>query len=788
MISETTSSNKHRGDPRRGIALVIVMGLMAMLIIMGVAFATSMRTEHKAARMASDQLGSMEIVYYALAEAMNHLEIDASTPPSGPWYAPNWPAFTIHSGNNGTHANKLSGKLTDMLSWYGAWFVPHSILDTARSETNNVRWIQVRSPDNQVVGQFTYMIMDCTGMLDANGNHETNMFLAMSHSRGAGTNACELALSNALLKEMRAKAETNLYAGRVGVNRFKGYGRAETLPDLRVVTWDGYPNADSRGGSTSPFRIYNFATNFYVYNRYLPGYADASGNAKDQVFIGGTGPELNARKSEIQAAIQGVGLPSTEAATLTKDIIDYVDTDVVPGGLESEVGASPDNCDNFCTEPVPMFNELQVANVYSTSGGTISHRIRLQYELIFPFMGVTNDKPCVLRAKMELVGGNFEPKDIPIQAKVIIPAGSITVLATNATTPRFWQGNILFPASTASATNAQPPEKVVITELTLLQNNTADEAIANPGPRLDRVSQNGGPFEIKVTDYLSEVPTSSQAIQTSWAANDPRINWDFTKHWRIEETKSSSLTGGSMTWGSMNTGVTGEKDEWYMYVRNGPMISVGELQYLLYHSSRSWRTISFVGSSDMPTILDRFTVFTNDVRYGLVNISSRVPAVLATAFNQCPIEIVPGVVPPGMAAKDACLTPAESLEIAEAIMAKRPSAGYMNLSELRLVDMASVAPRVTSWSAREGLIRNTLGLLGIRGNVFSVLLVGQAQRQFVDPENGKTVTERLSGHRAMATVWRDPYLANGRHNMFVRTLRWYDEWVGGVDDFDDEGP
>ncbi len=246
--------------------------------------------------------------------------------------------------------------------------------------------------------------------------------------------------------------------------------------------------------------------------------------------------------------------------------------------------------------------------------------------------------------------------------------------------------------------------------------------------------------------------------------------------------------------------VTGERNEWAMYVKNGPFESVGELGYLLCLHQRPWQTISLLGNYHPATnlvftVLDHFTIATNRVRHGLVSMNSQWSNVLATAFLNCPLELAPGIRQYGMPAASVVVSRAESLLIGENIIQRRDALqplGFRNLSDIRytsLFDPALIMPRLTSWMAREGLVRNTCGLLGVRNNAFSVLLIGQAQRQFVNPERGVTETRTLAAQRAMATIWRDPYFSPDphtttlRHRMFVRNLRWYDEWEGGVDDY-----
>ncbi len=773
---------------RRGIALVIVLGLMAMLAIFGISFATTMRTEHRAARMAGDNLGAIEMTYYGLAEALYHLDRDAELVQ---WVAPNWPKYTIHSGMNTYHPDKLGGGLNDMLAGYGVWFTPAAIVGgpppndgRARDETNNVRWIRVKTPEGRVIGQFCYMLIDVSGFLDPNGNYSTIPELARSQTRQFGTNVTELALTNPILSELRRGRERFLYDGRIGHPRHKPYGRIETLADMRPALsspnlWDG----------TIPMSNI-IATNFFPFSYFPPGYADATTReAKPQTDLRGTGPELAARAAEIKAALVGL-IPPTELDFFFKNLIDYVDDDYVPGGLASSIGPGQDNADSFCTEPVPMLNELQIGCLYQAAGPNIALRFRVTTELFFPFLFTSNSiasppPPTLqLRFRGRLEGGTFEPKTFNQNINISwnpnwwVKDGNVA--ASDPTTPQITTHPINL-SMTAPATNAVPPERFVIEEWALTLPN---------GTVLDRLApvNNGVVADLRMDEWLSVNVNSPQPVYCGWECNDPRINWLLMNatHWPYSykaRALSNPFDPDVTTLGAMNRSAEKEQGEWAMYVSNGPLYSIGELGYLLFRSTRPWQTISFFpaagGRVAFLPVLDRFTLFPYP-RHGLVNINTRITNVLATAFNNCPVELAPGILQSGDRVP---LRPTEAMEIAGAIVAARPPQGFINMSDIRNVTaLGTAVPRITSWLAREGLIRNTHGLLGIRQNLIMALIAGQSLQQFTDPETGSSSVTRLAGHRAFATIWRDPYKENigGQlmHRTFVRNFRWYDEWVG----------
>jgi hypothetical protein len=808
---------------RRGIALIIVLGLMAMLTILAVAFITTMRTEYKAARMSGDQLGAVEMVYLGLAEALRHIDRDSD---AGQWVCPTWNNFVLHSGKkdgnygegSGDNPQQMSWGLNDILVDYGSWFVPRAIfgaqVDNApgvRRETNDVRWIRVKPPHtNAPIGQFEYYIIDCSGFLDPNANYSMVVDLATNRPRYWGTNVTELVLTNALLGELRRDHERKLFNGRVGVDRFKPFQRAETLPDLRVVAWAMYPDVSSLGGQ-SPFRITGIASNFFPFSYFPPGYADPGSRvARPQTSLVGTGAELWNRRAEIEEACKGL-IPPNDIPVFVRNLIDYVDDDYVPGGLARDIPPLSNNADNFCTEAVPMLNELQIGCLYLGGSGKYTMRLNTNTELFFPFLFCsfrTNEpRRVTLRIKIKLEGGTFEPKDVPVKT-----------VDTGFNYDRAWQRKdpeegepssdqlkvvtFQFPLFEAPATNAIAPEYLIIEEWSLVDEN--DKVL----DRLAPMAQGGVVARLKMEDYLSRDVNNPRAVFCGWEARDPRINWNLNdpNHWFStykQMPMTSPLDPTTTSLGKRNNKIPGftqaENGEWVMYVANRPLYSIGELGYLLYRSNRPWETISFFprgssGGGGILPVLDRFTLFPYP-RQGLVNLNSRVPAVLATAFNGCPVELAPGI--PQLRGRTVhALQPSEALQVATNIITKRESigSGFVNLSDIRNVidlgDPNALLPNVKSWLAREGLIRNTVGLLGVRQNVFLVLVVGQSLRTYQDPESGASITYRVAGHRGAAVVWRDPYKdpVTGRYRTFVRNLRWYDEWIGTGEDYDPDRP
>jgi hypothetical protein len=801
---------------RRGIALVIVLSLMAALMILAVGFAISMRTEHKAAKMSGSQMQAVEMCYYGLAQALDHIERDArygtmwtgtvhypqSAPITGGWVYPGWSNHCLHSG--------MRPVTNDTAAWFpdnrAVRFIPQALMGpsgTAHNvnvETNRlvcrqggnvhtVKFVDVYATNVQrrMVGRYAYMVVDGSGLIDANGSHELDPDVGRALPRMLGTNACELAFNSLLLKEMRTGKETNLHNARVGTDsiRHQRFGRVESLEDLRTVGYGGYPvqgNSPLRAFSDpdwlSRYNNTNYPNNFITYTRYPDGLgaipllmstnlaSDAHhvANNTDIVFARLTNAMLNPIVSEVR--------------TLVTNIIDYLDTDFIPGGING--GPTPDgpNADNFCTEPVPMLHRLDIMSNYVTPTNLF---ITLYVETLFPFLYtssiISNPPPQLqLNFKYRLTGGDFTPSDVSISSN--IDASAFAWITGTPSSPGGAQYSAPFGLGVTNHHRSifgSPPVRLEVTEfsITVRGQNTVVDRVRPPV------------LSEPASAVLAPTPLISTNCVVRWFANDQRMNWIMTGA-GAQWTNLSIRFGNAATPRATMQLSAREKGEWFSYVSNqNKLFALGELGYLLHRSDRPWRTLAFFTDTpdDANDFINPWAQFrlVHPTRYGLINPSTRITNVLATAFNRCPFQLAPGITASGVAN----LPVAGAYSIASEIINRRPGQGYTNLNFLAGLQSLTLANALalgnTSHMGREGILRCTEGLLGTRNNTFMVFVLGQGATQLDDPEGGRPV-RRTAGQRAIALVWRDPFSSPTSPKHFVRWMRWQDDWVGDVSD------
>lgn len=265
---------KNKPSDKRGIALVVVLGMLALLVMIGVSFSVFMRTERQAAGSFQHDVRARLLLQAAAVRAVE--AIDTSLASSA------YPAWTyLRSGTN--------GGITLSTGDVWAAHVPTSLLSPMPAEPT---WISVPN------GRIGYLIFNASGLLDANtvGNDGAGII-----KRGVGVDPREIDLT--VLSEVRNAVElidNRLYES---VREMKRAGSAIGLSEVKnLVSY-----------SRSPTNV-------------TPVPVDMSGDVA----------ALTARKAEIQTAIGGMsGLSGANLDIVFDALLDYVDTNSIPRNLNS---------------------------------------------------------------------------------------------------------------------------------------------------------------------------------------------------------------------------------------------------------------------------------------------------------------------------------------------------------------------------------------------------------------------------------------------------------------------
>lgn len=709
---------------REGVALVIVMGFLALMIIMAVGFAVSMRVERLAARNSLDVVKARQLTYVAFSRAMEDIENSAQ---SGGWFYP--PRQVMYSTGSNSNAVKL-------LNDYGTNYIPRWAWRAAtNADDGQIKWTEVRDSKNTLLGRVAYLAVDCSGLIDINRAYDTQVLMV---ARGPGFTVNEIALTNDFLGDLvNSTTATNIFWNKryqVSPTLF-AYGQIFTVADL---TLQGYWGGNAYlSGSGHP-------TNFTCFSAYPQGWWDSGGGTVRQPVYLGTGAWDNAA---IQTALAATpGLSAAEAGALLDNLLDYRDADSKPRSLTS-----------FCTEPTPLFTEVVVSNFVSDiSDPVVTNEIRLWVEMQFPFLGRTTNGnyQMEVRAAYRDADPTITPSNISFIAPSFYP---VTGTWTSGAIRTFQF------VSTRVATNPANPGSVANArmDIRLKLYDGADE--------LDGVG-------IPATANLLSIPLAGSYAPVTWhsrakAVNDPRLNWDGADaaQWILQPPNVNTLS--NINDNVATYGASGSDGSPFMYVRNGDLWSVGELGFLLYSASRPWQTIRLL-DPNAHAVLDRFTLHSpTNVLRGLININTTNVGVLATAFFKAPIERYP--LDP---AYNSLMTESQWVQVARAIATNSIQQGFRftNLSDLKQMrpSFAGALNQINpSWSTNEmlleSMVRTTCGLVSPRQNLFSMILVGQSLN---------SDSEVMAEARATCLVWRDPYpVAGAPSPTLVRYFKWLTE-------------
>ncbi len=716
-----------------GVALIMVLGVLTVMVLMAVAFSISMRTERAASGNYADGVRARQLIYVGLARALEHIQTNMGTNllmPGARVY-PEWgvtnsyvdPALYTNTVDylRGTASNFVPRRFWGEASAANArnpashWISVESGIVTNFS-TNQAGDVTGTNISGNLAGRVAYMIINCSGLVDAN--------FAGGVSRAQGTNPSEIAVEYL--------PEIGVARRDVFLNDRASHVRYETLHDLTAV---------NSGLSVS--------SNLFIYSRFLPGYWTNDGMGGSGVttglhIIGMTRAELEAKEGDIKDAFrEAVTTDPDEIDILYNNLLHYVSPDMGPAF----------NVDKPYVDLFPMINEIVVSNVVyvqlnvpeaptNTYSVTNYVSIELWNPFVVPVDGfklsynatftVAPPMPPMPATPPELVpNGDSDTPNIPL-----IPARS------------FFVTNFSFglPGGGSFETNVVCPINFQM-EL--------DCAVKEGADNRDGFSQ---PLEFEFRQPGSVGSTSNIFMECL----DPRFNWDATNtnQWRAAV---SHTLGETNTWTAThldnnpnfsartNDGCTA------MFVANTNLNSVGELGYLCY---APWKTIKLYGTN-AHKVLDVFAQGTNEVSRGFINPNTMVDDVLAVAFAGMPVNSYPG-------------GPASTLNMDDArTMAGRildfhwdSGRPYINLSDVfrALTNFSGLSVNINTEVEREAFVRNAAGLLNVRQNLFTIIIEAHASK-------GSFIPGNPGRQRAVAIVWRDPYTGS----CFLRSIKWLDD-------------
>ncbi|NLF84864.1 MAG: hypothetical protein GX571_01990, partial [Lentisphaerae bacterium] len=299
-------------DSRAGVALLIVLGLLALLMITGVAFTILMRIERASASNLRHTSAARQMAKGGLAYAIAALNADIGTN-----RYPNWPdrLYTPSGHDTGFPDNRprlhipegiffsvdeekrYVNEVTEarVLTAEAARYLPGAlrhraeiIRDVNGNDYARPEWIPVTGGGgNDIIGRYAYVILNTSGLLDANSVHTNS---AAAGARWMGADPGELQLDPAVQRDV-ASVQTF-------IDKRKMDGRYETLPELAER------NNGVNGPALANFDVFSYTVPDLMPVEPVPGASQAMKDAHVKLMnnLGGNyAKKIPARRIDISS-------------------------------------------------------------------------------------------------------------------------------------------------------------------------------------------------------------------------------------------------------------------------------------------------------------------------------------------------------------------------------------------------------------------------------------------------------------------------------------------------------
>ena len=414
---------------RSGVALIVVLGLVAILMIVSVTFTIHMRVERAGAANLRHAAIARQLVKGGLAGALMAIDLNAGDSSVPQWYDSQdvtsltyHPAFaktknlwrdTLVSYPTNAGAEKIPAVLfsgeAERYFPAGLAYRGYATRYSPPDNTDGTKWRDILQPhwipvfadtgNDNVMGRYAFFALDTTGMLDA------SCMTNSSNSRWMGRDPGEMDVS--LLpdvKDAKQFAEKN-----------KSSGTYETMAEFSAM--NQYVS-DCRSFST---------------------FSDDPGPTNELVYIGGSADEIRAHKDEIIEAFEKCGLTassenwkgkySEQACWAYLGLLDYVDDD---GKMDDQEIPEIKPWERPATERMPLVSgfcaklAVEARQVYTRAkkedqwGETPPVQVKVMAEVKVPFVypfynsnyeSLVSDVTIMGKANLQVWGGPLKYKD-----------------------------------------------------------------------------------------------------------------------------------------------------------------------------------------------------------------------------------------------------------------------------------------------------------------------------------------------------------------------------------------
>ncbi len=298
--------NLRRPLSKAGIALVVVLGFLAVLLILAMAFAVSMRTERLASRNFLDGARARYMMDVAVARAMDDLNKYMND-------------YDLFYPDPAVGSREIAGfppvACTNLLTGWATNYVPNLVWSSSFLEAKRVEWMTIKDPVSGATnGRVAYLAMDCSGCLNI---HEI------------GTTSTKFPSSKVLNPPAAWLPD---YVANTYSNSLTMWGRLFTLKEMNQA-----------GICAKP------PINFFTDSRFPEDYAMKDVDHSIARIKIAKLSDITSQKANIVQTFTDCGLPNPDDTY--NCLYDYVDSNSIPITVSGT-----------CQEAIPMFSEIAVSN------------------------------------------------------------------------------------------------------------------------------------------------------------------------------------------------------------------------------------------------------------------------------------------------------------------------------------------------------------------------------------------------------------------------------------------
>jgi hypothetical protein len=707
---------------KKGIALIIVLGLLALLVMTGVAFSIFMRTERQAAGSFLHDARGRLLLQAASARALEELDDQMELS-----FYPAWLALSSTSTG-------VTAKVSISTNQIWARHVPDYFLNDPYFNNvvkTNVSWLATTN------GRVGFLIFNASGLLDVNK--------AGGAERSFGSDPAEIQVS--VLPEVGDAAKLMEKTDYESVAEMKLAGLSYGLKgDTHLLTYS------------------RFST-----NRMTPPPFDLGAL---------TEANFAAKRAKIKEILLtptsgGEAFPEIDADQVIDALKDYIDADKVPTRLDSP-----------CTERVPMINEINVTPgiVEWPSLMMFSIKVELDYPFVekpatlgrysldYKITITPTNSPAGFPSPGSFAGSQDTEWDGERFRIVNLQlASSNSVEAFSNQTVSFHVQIDKLNVVDASGQTVDSVNNIIVTP--------PDYAASAPTLRI-LPEQIGTCAGVECIDprynYFYDYPNGGDWYPYAF------IRENFDPGLSPEGTPETTNALAIYSFGNLVN-----DSHPYLHVADKPLRSVGELSFLPRGMDTYWKTLRLIDEkpiADQETLIqdplyDYFAIYpTNSPLRGCVNPNTDASKVLESVFMNMPMDCYPGEVDQIYRSK-ILINATDAAVLAEAWMSDTnwpySCKGQMTSNMTYLSAVSTIMDRMVNSLSdlevtadhprrlarqfrKEAGFRNLLGLLNPRQNYFIVVLFAQSSSQVLLPDNSGSITTKRSDQVGVMELWCDP--------------------------------